>query len=443
MAGAVAPGPRSRRRHLRAGLWIAGAPATGYDLRMSVSLSFAVIVIGAWVFSRAARAVGLPAILGMLGFGILYAALSPLPPIAPEISAISGFLTTTALVIILLRAGLGIRMRGLRAIGGSAIRMAFIPCVLETVFASSAFILLFGFDPLTAVIGAAILAAVSPAVVVPSMLDLKERGIGTEKDVPTLVLAGASIDDVVAITILTSALALFAAGGNVDGAPGAISDLGSALLRLPVSIVAGVGVGVGVGFVLSWGLSRHYERIRATEKALLLVMVSLLIVELGDVAPIAPLLAVMTVGFILLERAEHVAHEMASKLSKLWVPAEIVLFVLIGLAVDLPTAARAGLPGLGVIGVGLVGRSIGVLASVLPDRRLNGKERLFALIAYTPKATVQAALGAVPLAAGVPAGAEILAVSVLAIVVTAPLGMLLIRAVGPRLLGDGGVADQE
>ncbi|TVQ21593.1 MAG: peptidase [Spirochaetaceae bacterium] len=403
---------------------------------MSVAFSFAVVVIGAWTLSRGARALGLPAILGMLLFGVTYAALSGplLPPLAEEIGAISGFLTTTALIVILLRAGLGIRMRGLRAIGGSAIRMAFIPCLLETGFATAAFIVLFGFDPLTALIGASILAAVSPAVVVPSMLDLKERGIGTEKDVPTLILAGASIDDVVAITIFTGALGLFTAGaGGQPAAEGA--GVARAIINLPVSIVAGVGVGVGIGFLLSWFLSHYYERIRATEKALLLVMVSLLIVELGTVAPIASLLAVMTVGFILLERAEHVAHEMASKLSKLWVPAEIVLFVLIGLVVDLPTAARAGLPGLGVIGIGLVGRSIGVLASVLPDRRLNARERLFALIAYTPKATVQAALGAIPLAAGHPAGAEILSVAVLAIVVTAPLGLILIRAFGPRLLG--------
>ncbi len=402
---------------------------------MSVALSFAIIVIGAWTLSRVARAAGLPAILGMLVFGVLYGALSGpfLPPIAGEIDAMSGFLTTTALIVILLRAGLGIRMRGLRAIGGSAIRIAFIPCILETVFASGAFVVVFGFDPLTAIIGASILAAVSPAVVVPSMLELKERGIGTEKEVPTLVLAGASIDDVVAITIFTSALGLFTAG--TGSPPSAGAGVARAVVNLPVSIVTGVAVGVIIGLLLSWFLSRHYQRIRATEKALLLVMVSLLIVELGTVAPVASLLAVMTVGFILLERAEHVAHEMASKLSKLWVPAEIVLFVLIGLAVDLPTAARAGLPGLGVIGVGLVGRSIGVLASVLPDRRLNAKERLFALIAYTPKATVQAALGAIPLAAGLPAGAEILAVSVLAIIVTAPLGLLLIRGLGPRLLG--------
>ena len=405
---------------------------TVYARLVSVALSFAIIVIGAWTLSRAARAIGLPTILGMLLFGVLYAALSGplLPPIAGEIGAISGFLTTTALIVILLRAGLGIRMRGLRAIGGSAIRMAFIPCIFETVFASGAFVVLFGFHPLTALIGASILAAVSPAVVVPSMLDLKERGIGTEKDVPTLVLAGASIDDVVAITIFTSALGLFTAGSDAG------SGVARAIVNLPVSIGTGVAAGVVIGFVLSWFLSHHYERIRATEKALLLVMVSLLIVELGTVAHIASLLAVMTVGFILLERAEHVAHEMASKLSKLWVPAEIVLFVLIGLAVDLPTAARAGLPGLGVIGVGLVGRSIGVLASVLPDRRLNAKERLFALIAYTPKATVQAALGAIPLAAGHPAGAQILSVAVLSIVVTAPLGLILIRALGPRLLGD-------
>jgi NhaP-type Na+/H+ or K+/H+ antiporter len=394
---------------------------------MPIAVAFAILMIGPWLFGRATAAVRLPAILGMLLFGVLYGALSGglvslVPPFPPLIHDLSDFLKRAALIVILLRAGLGIRRATLAQVGASAVRMAIIPCLIETAVATAGFIWLFEFDPLTALIGASILAAVSPAVVVPSMLELKEQGYGT---MPTLVLAGASVDDAVAITIFTAALGV-AAGGTVS--------VTTAVISFPVAIVAGLALGAALGFLGAWFFTRTFEHIRATEKALLLVVASLLVVELGDVVPIAALLAVMTLGFVLLERAEPVAHELARKLGKLWVPAELLLFVLIGLAVDLPTAAGAGLRGLAVIGLGLVGRSVGVLISVLPDRSLTPNERLFALIAYIPKATVQAALGAIPLSVGLPGGREILAVAVLAIVVTAPIGLVLIRWLGPRLL---------
>jgi solute carrier family 9B (sodium/hydrogen exchanger), member 1/2 len=394
---------------------------------MPLSVAFAIIIIGPWLFGRASRAVRLPAILGMLVFGIAYAALSGgvadlLPGLPGEIDAISGLLKSTALIVILLRAGLGIRKASLQAVGASAFRMAVIPCLAETATAALGFIWLFGFDPLTAIVGASILAAVSPAVVVPSMLDLKERGY---TEVPTLVLAGASVDDAVAITIFTASVGLLVGGS---------ATLGSVIVSFPLAIVNGLVVGAVLGFFAAWFFTRTFAHIRATEKALLLVVVSLLLVELERLLPIAGLLGVMTVGFILLERAEPVAHEMARKLSKLWVPAEILLFVLIGLAVDLPAAWEAGGRGLAVIGLGLVGRSVGVLVSVVPDRGLSWGERLFALIAYIPKATVQAALGAIPLSLGIAGGREILSVAVLAIIVTAPLGLVLIRALGPKLL---------
>jgi len=394
---------------------------------MPLSVAFAIIIIGPWLFGRASASVRLPAILGMLVFGVLYAALSGgivdwLPGLPGEIDAISGLMKSTALIVILLRAGLGIRRASLKAVGASAFRMAVIPCLVETATAALGFHWLFGFDPLTAVVGASILAAVSPAVVVPSMLELKEQGYTTA---PTLVLAGASVDDAVAITIFTASVGLLAGGS---------ATIGTVLVSFPLAIVNGLVVGAILGFSAAWFFTRTFAHIRATEKALLLVVVSLLLVELERLLPIAGLLGVMTVGFILLERAEPVAHEMARKLAKLWVPAEILLFVLIGLAVDLPAAWQADGRGLAVIGLGLVGRSVGVLISVGPDRGLSRGERLFALIAYIPKATVQAALGAIPLSLGVAGGQEILSVAVLAIVVTAPLGLVLIRALGPKLL---------
>lgn len=394
---------------------------------MPLTIAFAIIIIGPWLFGRASKAARLPAILGMLVFGIGYAALSGgvadvLPPLPGEIDDLSGFMRNTALIVILLRAGLGIRKASLQAVGASAFRMAIIPCLAETGVATLGFYWFFGFDPLTALVGASILAAVSPAVVVPSMLDLKEQGYTA---VPTLVLAGASVDDAVAITIFTASVGLLV---------GESATLGNVIVSFPLAILNGLVVGVALGFFAAWFFTRTFAHIRATEKALLLVVTSLLLVELGQVLPFAALLGVMTVGFILLERAEPVAHEMSHKLSKLWVPAEILLFVLIGLAVDLPAAWQAGGRGLAVIALGLAGRGIGVLVSVVPDRRLNRGERLFALVAYLPKATVQAALGAIPLSLGVAGGQVILSVAVLAIVVTAPLGLVLIRALGPRLL---------
>lgn len=406
---------------------------------MALTLAFALIILGPWLFGRGARAVRLPAILGMLVFGIAYGALSGgvldlFPAMPAEIDAISGFLKTTALIVILLRAGLGIRKKVLAGVGPSAIRMALIPCLLETAAAALAFVLFFGFAPLEAVAGASILAAVSPAVVVPSMLELKDRGYTA---VPTLVLAGASVDDALAITIFTavSAPAAARAGGIEALAPGSIA------LSFPIAVVLGLAVGAGLGLLLAWFFSRTFRHIRATEKALLLVVLSLLVVEAGNHVPMAGLLAVMTLGFVLLERAEPVAHELAAKLAKLWVPAEILLFVLIGLAVDLPAALETGAAGLGVIVLGLVGRSLGVLISVMPDRKLGAGEKIFALVAYLPKATVQAALGAVPLALGIEGGREMLSVAVLSILVTAPLGLILIRSLGPRLLSrDAGPA---
>ncbi|MFW5884384.1 MAG: cation:proton antiporter [bacterium] len=349
---------------------------------MPLSVAFAVLIIGPWLFGRASRMARLPSILGMLLFGLLWAALSGdvvsfVPEVPTEVEAIAPFIKTTALIVILLRAGLGIRTANLQAVGGSAIRMAVIPCLLETAATTVAFHWLFGFDWLTALVGGSILSAVSPAVVVPSMLDLKERGY---HDVPTLVLAGASVDDAVAITIFTAAAGL-AAGG-------AVSTVG-VIVSFPLAIANGLVLGVLLGFAAAWFFSRTFER---------------------------------------------VAHEMASKLAKLWVPAEIFLFVLIGLAVDLPVAVEAGGRGLAVIGIGLIGRSAGVLVSLLPDRRLTSADRIFALVAYLPKATVQAALGAMPLAMGIEGGDVILSVAVLAIVVTAPVGLVLIRTLGPRLL---------
>ena len=302
--------------------------------------------------------------------------------------------------------------------------MAVIPCLFEAGALTLAFHYLFGFAWPVAALSAFLLSAVSPAVVIPSMLDLRDKGHGKRNEVPTLVLAGASVDDVIAITFFSAFLAMAAEQS---------SNLSLSILSIPLSIAGGIVAGIVIGIPLAIFFRSRYRQIRATEKTLLLLMAALFVVEIGDLAHLAALLAVMVIGFIILEKAEHVAHELALKLAKVWVIAEIVLFVLIGMAVDLEVALDAGLKGLLIINIGLLFRSLGVLTA-LAGSKLTLREKLFCVIAYLPKATVQAALGAVPLAAGIEAGPIILSIAVLSIVYTAPLGLLLIRGLGPKLL---------
>jgi len=384
--------------------------------------------VGGWTAGRIAARTGLPSILGMVvyGLGLRFFAYDAIPDLLHDLDP---FLKSLALIVILLRAGLGIRKETLMKVGRAALPMAVIPCLAEALVLTFGYHHLFGFPMQVSALGAFMLSAVSPAVVVPSMLDLRERGLGKRNEVPTIVLAGASVDDVVAITFFS----LFLMLATGEGASSAADTLGL-VLEIPLSIIGGIAGGIILGFALAAWFKRHHERIRATEKTLLLLMVAIVLVEIGHVLHLAALLGVMTVGFILLERAEPVAHELAEKLGKVWVIAEIVLFVLIGLAADMSTAIEAGAKGLLLIFLGLFARSIGVMLATAFDRRLRLKERIFCLLAYLPKATVQAALGAVPLAAGVSGGEVLLSVAVLSIVVTAPLGLILVRIFGPKLL---------
>ncbi|TVQ84767.1 MAG: peptidase [Chromatiaceae bacterium] len=402
---------------------------------MDFDLFIILFLLGGWVSARITAGLRLPGILGMVLFGLVFGTFAgaAVPPLVWDLAP---FLTTSALIVILLRAGLGIRRQTLARIGLPAILMGVVPCLAEAAALTPAFMWLFDLPLLVAVLAAFVLAAVSPAVVIPSMLALKDSGYGHRADVPTLILAGASLDDVVAITFFTVHLQqaqqrLAVAGG--DGA-GLEIELG-VLAQVPLSIGGGLLVGGLLGLLLAWASCRTYRQIRATEKTLLLMVLALLLVKAAEWVHFAALLAVMTVGFVLLERCEQVAHEVALKLAKVWVLAEIVLFVLIGMAVDIEVALAAGWAGLLVIAIGLAARALGVLLALWLGRaRLTWGERLFCVLAYFPKATVQAALGSVPLAAGIPGGELILAVAVLSILVTAPVGLLAIRGLGPRLL---------
>jgi NhaP-type Na+/H+ or K+/H+ antiporter len=271
-----------------------------------------------------------------------------------------------------------------------------------------------------------ILAAVSPAVVVPLMIDFMDRGKGTRKGIPTLILGASSVDDVFVIVLFTVFLGMYG---------GAEVNIAARLAEIPVSILLGIAVGIIPGYILL----RLFQRFdwRPPKRTLIVVAVAILLTWLEHVTeavvPIAGLLGVMAIGFIILEKAEPIAHIISQKLKKVWVFAELLLFVLVGAQVNVHVAIQAGLAGLVVITVGLVFRSIGTYLS-LARTPLTAKERLFCVIAYIPKATVQAAIGAVPLAAGVAAGEVILAIAVLSILVTAPIGAIGIMFFGERWL---------
>ncbi len=406
-------------------------------MTLSLSLSFAVILAGGWLSGRLFSALRLPPVLGMVIFGIAASfGRSYAPPVLAELDP---FLKSFALMVILLRAGLGISRSSLSKAGITAILMSFLPCLFEGAALTILFRIFFDFGWPAAGLTAFMLSAVSPAVIVPSMLDLKAQNKGKRNDVPTIILAGASADDVFAITLFSVFLGFATSGQTPDAAQAARSAATSALpvtralLSIPLSIGGGILAGIVTGLALSLLFRRHHASLRATEKALILLVSGTLLVRAGDTLHFAALLGLMTAGFIILERHERVAHELASKLGKIWIFAEIFLFVLIGFSLDVSVALDTGTKGLAVIAGGLVFRSLGVLVATAFSR-LTLRERLFCVIAYIPKATVQAALGGVALSRGMPEGNTILAIAVLAIVFTAPAGLLGIRFFGPRLL---------
>jgi NhaP-type Na+/H+ or K+/H+ antiporter len=282
---------------------------------------------------------------------------------------------------------------------------------------------IFNLSIIEAGILAFIIAAVSPAVVVPQMLKLINNKKGTNKGIPTLILTGASIDDVIAITIFSTFLGLY--GGSQI-------NIAKKILNVPIAILVGIILGIITALLLIFIFKKYH--LRDTKKALIMLSAAILLTGLGDylenIIPIAALLGVMTIGFVLQERYNVLGTRLASKFNKIWVFAEIMLFVLVGAEVNIYLAIETGLIGFVIILVGLLARSVGVLISI-SNMSLNIKERFFCVIAYTPKATVQAAIGAVPLAAGVKSGELILAMAVLSIIITAPLG-----AVGIKLAGE-------
>lgn len=379
-----------------------------------------------WLFEK----MKLPGLLGMLLTGMI---LGPwcLNMLSAEFLVISDDFRKIALIIILLRAGLGLRKDVLQKVGGTAIKLSMIPCLLEGGMIMVMSMILLDFGIAEAGMLGFMIAAVSPAVVVPAMLEYQSKGIGGEKGIPTMILAGASVDDIFAITIFSAFLGIYA-GNKIN----IVSMIGSTGL----SIVLGIILGAATGFILTI-MFRKME-IRDTKKVLLILGLAIAMTAaedlLSSMVRISSLLGIMTVGFILLEKLPAVSERLALKFGKIWIFAEILLFVLIGAKVDIGVLFKSGIKGLLIIAIGLLLRAAGVLIS-LAGTNLLMRERLFCIIAYIPKATVQAAIGAVPLALGVEGGEIILAIAVLSIAITAPLGAIGIRTGARRLPEPGKV----
>lgn len=399
---------------------------------MAVGLAELIIVclIVDWAF----RQVKVPGLIGMLFVGVM-AGPYMLDLLAPELLGISSDLRLIALIVILLRAGLEVSRKVLNRVGTLVLVLSVVPALFEIAAVTLLGPLLLNLTYLESAILGAILGAVSPAVVVPLMIDFIERRKGVGKGIPTLVLAASAIDDVFVIVIFGVLLGIYT-GQNISVA--------WQLAGIPISILLGVAVGLGVGFILY----RLFDRFnpRATKRALIILGISILLVHLENllenIVPFASLLAVMGIGFIILEKHEHMAHELSAKFSKIWVLAEIILFTMVGGQVNIEVALDTGLMGAVLIFLALMARSVGTFLCLLGSE-LNLHERLFVVVAYLPKATVQAAIGAAPLAAMQLAGMNsgpgeiILASAVLSILLTAPLGAWAIAFTGERVLQEG------
>lgn len=387
-------------------------------------LSIALILLVGMFMGWICRKVKLPALLGMLLTGIV---LGPyvMNLLDESILGISAQLRKIALVIILTRAGLGLDISVLKKLGRPAIFMCFLPATFELFGMLLLAPRLFGLTLLEAAVLGAVLAAVSPAVVVPRMVKLMEEGYGTREGIPQLILAGASVDDVYVIVLFSTFVGMMQGEG--------VSPV--RFMNIPVSILLGIGIGMLLGSLLSLYFQKIH--IRDTVKVLLILSISFLLVAAEDALntsiTFSALIAIMFLGIAMRQKRGEVASRLSAKYGKLWVAAEVFLFVLVGACVNVSYLGKVGVQAVLLIAGALVFRMAGVFICLL-GTKLNWKERLFAMVAYTPKATVQAAIGGIPLTMGFACGETILTVAVLAIVITAPLGAFAIDLLYKKLL---------
>lgn len=386
----------------------------------SIALILLMGLLIGWVFSK----LKLPNLLGMIIVGIL---LSPhaLNLLDDSIITISSELRQIALVIILTRAGLSLDVSDLKRVGRPAILMCFVPACIEIIGTILFAPIFLGVSLLEAAVIGSVIAAVSPAVIVPRMIKLIDEGYGKSKSIPQLVLASAAVDDVFVIVMFTAFTGL-AKTGSMEI---------TSFLQIPISILLGIVLGACIGFVLVLYFKKFH--MRDSVKIMIILSISFLLLELETrlqgYIPISGLLAIMSMGIVIKQKYNILAQRLAAKYNKLWLGAEVFLFVLVGATVDLKYVASAGLSAVLLIVAVLLFRMFGVFISLLKTN-LSKEERLFCMIAYMPKATVQAAIGAIPLSMGISCGNIVLTVAVLSILITAPLGAILVDNLYKRLL---------
>ena len=391
---------------------------------LSLAIIFLVGLSAAALFER----IGLPRIIGMLAVGIL---VSPyvLDLLDPKILGISSELRQIALIIILIKAGLSLNLSDLKKVGRPAMLMSFVPACCEIVGYVLFAPLLLDVNRIEAAVMGAVLSAVSPAVVVPRMVKLIEEKWGTGKSIPQMILAGASCDDIFVI-VLFSTFVTMAQGGSAK-----FTDF----LNIPISIVLGILLGAVVGIGLYLLFDRSYQhKIRNSTKVIILLGTAFLLMSIETLVKpyvaLSGLLAVVAMACVVkLKTDSKVSSRLSEKFGKLWIAAEVMLFVLVGAAVDVRYTLSAGGMAVLMIFIALAFRAVGVCLCLL-GTELNARERIFCVIAYLPKATVQAAIGSVPLSLGLPCGKIVLSVAVLAILITAPLGAIGIDRSYTRLL---------
>lgn len=383
---------------------------------LSLAIIFLVGLSSAAVFEK----IGLPRIIGMLGVGII---ISPyvLDLLDPSILGISSELRQIALIIILIKAGLSLNLSDLKKVGRPALLMSFVPACCEIVGYVIFAPILLGVNRIEASVMGAVLSAVSPAVVVPRMVRLIEEKYGTQKSIPQMILAGASCDDIFVI-VLFSTFVTMAQGGSARAVD---------FLNIPISVVLGILLGLLAGFAVYLIFKEFYQhnrKIRSSTKVIVLLGTSFLLMSIESLVKkyvaVSGLLAVVAMACVVKLKADNIVSvRLSEKFGKLWIAAEVMLFVLVGAAVDVRYTFTAGGMAVLMIFIALAFRAVGVSVCML-GTELNAKERAFCVIAYLPKATVQAAIGAVPLSLGLPCGKIVLSVAVLAILITAPLGAI-------------------
>ena len=386
----------------------------------SIALMLLVGMLAGW----GCKKLHLPGLLGMIFTGIVLGPFA-LNLIDGTILSISSELRRIALIIILTRAGLSLDINDLKKVGRPAILMCFVPACFEMTGMIILAPLLLHISYIEAAVMGAVIAAVSPAVIVPKMLKLMDEGYGVNKSVPQMILAGASVDDVFVI-VMFSVFTGLAQGNGVS----AVS-----FIRIPVSIILGILIGMAAGTILAIYFKKIH--IRDTVKVIILLCISFLLVtaedRFSDIIPFASLIAVMCIGIALQRNRKEAAVRLSVKFNKLWVCAEVILFVLVGATVNISYAISAGISAVMLIFGVLLFRMAGVFVCMIKTK-LNMRERLFCVIAYMPKATVQAAIGGVPLSMGLACGNIVFTVAVLAIIITAPLGAFLIDLTYKRFL---------